>query len=101
MMKRHFLKCLVGITIVALAPSFANAAPESGAPTASPEGVAIPAPAAKTHKKMKMKKPIKMREPMETGMAKPGMMKEDMHQGMMQKDSEMNDMMEKEEQDMK
>ena len=42
-----------------------------------------------------------MHEPMTTPMAKPGMMKEDVHKDMMQKDAAMKDMMEKEEQDMK
>jgi hypothetical protein len=99
-MKNHFQNFLRGLAIAALAHSFANAAPEPGAQTASPAGAAEPGPAPKTHKKMKTKKPIKMHEPMTTPMARPGMMKEDMNRGMTQKDSEMRDMMEKEEKDM-
>jgi hypothetical protein len=100
-MKHLSLIYLVGLAIAGLAPSFASAAPEPGAQTPTPAGATEPVSAPKTHKKMKMKKPIKMHEPMTTPMAKPGMMKEDMNRGMAQKDSEMKDMVEKEEKDMR
>lgn len=99
-MKHPSLICVVGLAMAGFAPSITSAAPDAGAQSAAPAGKAQRVPVPKPRKQMKMKKPIKMHEPMTTPMAKPGMMKEDMARGMAQKDSEMKDMMEKEEKDM-
>jgi hypothetical protein len=57
--------------------------------------------AAAKKKPMVMKKPIRMHEPMTSPMAKPSMMKEDVHEGMMRQEAQMKEMMEEEARSMK
>lgn len=77
------------LTVAALAFGIASAAETT--PPAADEKPAKGAPAPK------MKKKMKMDEPMAGGMKKPGMMKGDMKSAADRKDRQMDEMMKKEE----
>jgi hypothetical protein len=77
------------LTAAALAFGIASAADMPPPPTDDKLPKAAPAP--------KMKKKVKMDEPMAGGMKKPGMMKGDMKSAADQKDRKMDEMMKKEE----
>jgi len=57
--------------------------------------------AAKKSMRITSEKPMKMDEPMDTPMAKEGMIKEDVKKSMMEKDSEMKKVIEGEEEEMR
>ena len=110
-MKCVFITCV----FVALAGSHATGMAAETPPAAKPmDETAEPAnteslgkadeetdAAAKKPVQMKVNNRIKMDEPMDTPMAKAGMMKEDMKKGMMKKDAEMKEMIREEEEEMK
>lgn len=83
--------------LVASLPVPAVAAPPTAASAAAEPGATPPAVPRK--KVMKMKKRLRMDEPMTSQMGQQGMMKKDMQAGRERKETEMKEMMEQEQRD--